>query len=158
MRTQEEMEDIAIYNKELRDIPAPTIEERESFIKWIDYMQTVCMNVFYATAPDELWKDKEVYNFVLIGQTDKRNTKIPRGLYCVDLDPIYDRSYRDPIALAFAYLGKAPEDFKFVPPSFSAVLPKPTAHERFSAKMFFRKLISDNSENHELCDWASKLK
>lgn len=158
MRTQEEMEDIAIYNKELRDIPAPTIEERESFIKWIDYMQTVCMNVFYATAPDELWKDKEVYNFVLIGQTDKRNTKIPRGLYCVDLDPIYDRSYRDPIALAFAYLGKAPEDFKFVPSSFSAVLPKPTAHERFSAKMFFRKLISDNSENQELCDWASKLK
>lgn len=158
MRTQEETEAIAIYNKELRDIPAPTIEERESFIKWIDYMQTVCMNVFYATAPDELWKDKEVYNFVLIGQTDKRNTKIPRGLYCVDLDPIYDKSYRDPIALAFAYLGKAPEDFKFVPSSFSAVLPKPTAHERFSAKMFFRKLISDNSENQELCDWASKLK
>lgn len=155
--TEEELEKLSIYNKELKDIPAPTIEERENFIKWLDHIQTVCMNVFYATAPDELWKNNEVVNFVLIGQTDKHNTEIPRGLYCVDIDPTYDKSYRDPIAQAFAYLGKAPEDFKFVPSSFSAVLPKPTAHERFSARMFFKKLINDNAENQDLCVWASKL-
>lgn len=156
--TQEELEELSNYNKELREIPAPTLEDRENFIKWLDHIQAMCMNVFYATAPDELWKDKEVVNFVLIGQTDKRNTEIPRGLYCIDLDPLYDKSYRDPIALAFAHLCKAPEDFKYVPSSFSAVLPKPTAHERFSARMFFRKLINDNAENEDLCDWASKLK
>lgn len=156
--TEEERDKIADYNKELRLIPAPTLEERESFIKWLDHIQAMCMNIFYATAPDELWKNKEVVNFVLIGQTDKRNTKMPRGMYCIDLDPIYDRSYRNPIALAFEYLCQAPEDFKFVPSSISAVLPKPTAHERFSARMFFKKLISDNAENQDLCDWASKIK
>jgi hypothetical protein len=156
--TQEEQDELAAYNKELREVPAPTIEERESFIKWLDHVQVMCMNVFYATSPDELWKDKEVVNFVLIGQTDKRNTEIPRGLYCIDLNPLHDKAYRDPIAMAFAYLCKAPDDFKYVPSSFSAALPKPTAHERFSARMFFKKLINDNAENEELCDWASKLK
>ncbi len=146
------------YNKELCDIAAPTLEEREEFIKWLDHIQSVCMNVFYATAPDELWKDKDVFNFVLIGQTDKRDTETPRGMYCIDLHPSFDISYRDPIALAFRHLANAPEHFKFVPSALSVVLPKPTAHERFSAKMFFRKLVNDNSENQDLCDWASKIK
>lgn len=146
------------YNKELCDIAAPTLEEREEFIKWLDHIQSVCMNVFYATAPDELWKDKDVFNFVLIGQTDKRDTETPRGMYCIDLHPSFDASYRDPIALAFRHLANAPEHFKFVPSALSVVLPKPTAHERFSAKMFFRKLVNDNSENQDLCDWASKIK
>ena len=146
------------YNKVLYDAPAPSLEEREEFIKWLDFIQTACMHVFYATAPDELWKDSDVFNFVLIGQTDKRDTEIPRGMYCVDLHDCFDRAYRDPIALAFAHLTKAPDTLSFVPSSASVVLPKPTAHERFAAKMFFRKLISDNSENQELCEWASKLK
>lgn len=156
--TEEELKELSTYNNELKDIPAPTVEERESFREWVDHIQAMCMNVFYATAPDDLWKDKELVNFILIGQTDRRNTKMPRGLYCIDLDPIYDKSYRDPIAQAFAYLCKAPVDFKFVPPSYSTVLPKPTAHERFSARMFFKKLLNDNAENQDLCDWASKLK
>lgn len=146
------------YNKILYDAPAPLLEEREEFIKWLDYIQTVCMNVFYSVAPDELWGDSDVFNFVLVGQPDKRNTEIHRGLYCIDLHSSFDKSYRDPIALAFEYLAKAPDTLNVVPSSVSVVLPKPTAHERFSAKMFFRKLINDNSENQDLCDWASKLK
>jgi hypothetical protein len=158
MRTEDK--DIAVlkYNKELMDIPAPSLEAREEFIKWIDHIQTVSMNVFYATAPAELWKDKDVFNFVLIGQPDKNNTEMHRGMYCIDLPPAFDSAYRDPIALAFAYLGKAPDNITFVPNAASVILPKPTAHEIFSAKMFFKKLISDNSENQDLCDWASKLK
>lgn len=155
--TDEVIDDLK-YNKILYDTPAPSLEEREEFNKWLEHIQTVCMNVFYSVAPDELWKDVDVFNFVLVGQPDKRNTEIHRGLYCIDLHSSFDRAYRDPIALAFAYLLKAPDTLCFVPSSASVVLPKPTAHERFSAKMFFRKLISDNSENQELCDWASKLK
>lgn len=146
------------HNKELADIAALTLDEREEFIKWLDHIQSVCMNVFYASAPENLWADKDVLNFVLIGQTNKYNTEIPRGMYCVDLHPTFDTSYRDPIALAFAHLAKTPEHFKFSPSAISVVLPKPTAHEKFSAKMFFRKLISDNTENQDLCEWASKLK
>jgi hypothetical protein len=145
------------YNKELADIPACTLDEREEFIKWLDHIQSICMHVFYATAPEELWQDKDVTNFVLIGQPDKYNTEIPRGMYCVDLPPIFDAAYRNPIALAFAHLAQAPENFKFVPSAISIVLPKPTAHERFSAKMFFKKLINDNTENQDLREWASKL-
>jgi hypothetical protein len=146
------------YNKELSNLTAPTLEEREEFIKWLDYIQTVCMNVFYATAPATLWESNDVFNFVLVGQTDKRNTEIARGLYCIDLHPEFDVSFRNPIALAFAHLAKAPEHFTYVPSILGVVLPKPTAHEIFSAKMFFRKLINDNVENQELCAWASKLK
>jgi hypothetical protein len=140
------------------DIPGFTTDEREEFIKWLDLVQTACMHVFYATAPDELWKDNALFNFVLIGQTDKRNTKIKRGMYCIDLPTAYDVAYRNPIAMAFDYLTKAPDHFKFVPSTLSVVLPKPTAHERFSARMFFIKLCNDNAENKDLCDWASKLK
>jgi len=146
------------YNKELSNLSTPTLEEREEFIKWLDYIQTVCMNVFYATAPATLWESNDVFNFVLVGQTDKRNTEIARGLYCIDLHSAFDETFRNPIALAFAHLAKAPEHFTYVPSILSVVLPKPTAHEIFSAKMFFRKLINDNVENQELCDWASKLK
>jgi hypothetical protein len=156
--TKEEQDADLLYNNELADMPGFTLEEREEFNKWLDHIQTVCMNVFYATAPDELWKDKDVFNFVLIGQTDKRDTTLARGMYCIDLHASFDAAYRDPVALAFDYLAKAPEHFKFVPAAISAVLPKPTAHERFSAKMFFRKLINDNAENQDLCEWASKLK
>lgn len=147
-----------LYNKELLDIPGVTADEREEFIKWLDHIQLTCMHVFYATAPDELWKDKVLFNFVLIGQTDKRDTEIKRGMYCIDLPTAYDIAYRNPIAMAFDYLAKAPEHFKFVPGALSVVLPKPTAHERFSARMFFIKLCNDNAENKDLCDWASKLK
>lgn len=139
-------------------MPAPSLEEREEFIKWLDYIQSVCMNVFYATAPDDLWKDKDVYKFVLVGQADKANKEIPRGMYCVDLPDEFDKTYRDPIALAFAHLAKAPDSLSYLPRMLAVVLPKPTAHERFSARMFFRKLINDNSENQDLCDWASKIK
>jgi hypothetical protein len=147
-----------LYNTELLNMPGFTTDEREEFIKWLDHIQTVCMNVFYATAPDELWKDKALFSFVLIGQTDKRDTKMKRGMYCIDLPEAYDVAYRDPIAAAFDYLAKAPEHFKFVPSALSAVLPKPTAHERFSSRMFFIKLCNDNAENKDLCEWASKLK
>lgn len=149
------------YNKELSELPAPSLEQREAFINWLDYVHTICMHVFYATVSEERWQDlcqeREV-SFVLVGQPDKRNTEIPRGLYCVDLHPLIRSSYRDPVALAFAHLTKAPDDLVFVPSALSVVLPKPTAHEIFSAKMFFRKLINDNTENQDLCDWASKLK
>lgn len=151
-------EDELNYGKELADLPGFTMEEREEFNKWLDHIHAICMNVFYATAPDELWKDKDTFNFVLIGQTDRRDTDLARGMYCIDLHDAFDESYRNPIALAFAHLAKAPEHFKFVPAAVSAVLPKPTAHERFAARMFFRKLINDNAENQDLCEWASKLK
>ena len=149
------------YNKELSDLPPPSLEQREEFIKWLDHIQTVCMNVFYAAAPQgaqelELWKNKN-FNFVLVGQTDKRNKELPRGMYCIELHPAFDVSYRNPIALAFAHLTKAPEHIIFVPRILGVVLPEPTAHEIFAAKMFFRKLVNDNKENKDLCEWASKL-
>jgi hypothetical protein len=146
------------YNKKLMDLLAPSVEMREEFVQWLDHIQTVCMNVFYATAPDTIWATHDVVNFVLVGQPDKRDKETPRGLYCIDVHPEFDDSYRNPIALAFAYLAKVPEHFIFSPSVLSVALVKPTAHEIFSARMFFRKLINDNIENQELCDWASKLK
>jgi hypothetical protein len=145
------------HNKELVDIPALTLDEREEFMRWLDHIQTVSMNIFYATAPEDLWADKAVINFVLVGQTDKYDTEIPRGMYCVDLHPSFDTAYRNPIALAFAHLAKVPDHFKFTPRALGVALPKPTAHEKFSAKMFFKKLINDNAENQGLCEWAAKL-
>lgn len=151
-----EERDLAEYQDKLKLIPPPTIEEREQFLAWIDSIQNVSMNIFYATAPDSLWAQEEIFTFKLVG-CNGFNTALKRGIYCIDLPSAYDQKYRDPIAMAFAHLANAPEYIKQVPVLMGINLPKPTAHERMSAKMFFRQLALENKDNQEIVDWATQL-
>lgn len=138
-------------------LPPPTIEQRENLIAWIDSIQALTMNVFYSIAPDKCWEQEDSQLEVHLPVNSGDIPGLDTGVYCIDLPEHIDDKYRDAVALAYVHLGKVPDDFTYVPSFITATLTKPTAHERMAAKMFFKKLINDNSENQELVDWASQL-
>jgi hypothetical protein len=154
------MQTVAQFETELIEKRTiPTVEVRDRFLEWLDSMRVITANVFYAIAPDECWEaDENSTLSVTIPVNSGIIPDIPQGAYCIMLpdDHIPDK-YRDPVALAFAHLGKKPEDVKLLVHMLRFPLPKPTAHERLAAKMFFKKLILDNPDNEEIKSWATQL-
>lgn len=140
--------------------PPPSIADREALIAWMDELRSVVVNIFYAIIPEDLWKshegEVEAISVELCGITDDISS-LPRGMYLIDIPADLDEKYRDPLALAFVHFGRPPEGLELIPNIMSVVLPKPTAHEKISAKMFMRDLVRENEGNAEILEWAEKL-
>lgn len=158
MRTIEDTRKKAERQKQLFNNPAFTIEEREAYIKWIDKINIITNNLVYAVYPDNAWDNpNQQVQVVLVGNEAEQANDLHRGLFFIYPSIHLSDSINDALACAFAYLAKIPEDIKMVPEVVSVALIKPSAHERFGSRIFINEIISKNSDNPDILEWANRL-
>lgn len=157
MKSPEEVDSLAKYQRTLLDSPAMTVAEREELIVWIDEIRNIVSSVLYAVMPKELWDTApdKLLSVELLGSCN--HSQLPNGMYLLDLPEGADSKYKNPVARALAFLAQAPKTLRFVPEVMSILLPEPTSHDRMGAKIFLRDMAKQHENDKDVLEWLSLL-
>lgn len=143
--------------KLLMDMPPPSIELREEYIKWVDKCRDIVMHLIYATTPESAWINEDAAIEVILHGNVGQAEDLPVGLYFI-LPPLgVPKKFHDALSLAFSKLCILPPHLPTPINMLKVVLPKPSAHEVFAASMFISKYAVDHKEDPITQSWANKL-
>ena len=143
--------------KELFELPAFSIAEREIYIKWVDEIRDIAMHLIYAVTPLTAWDTPTGTLAATLHGNVGQAKDLALGLYLIVLPEGVPKIYKNSLACAFAHLCKLPNNLKIPLSSYKVILNKPSGHEIFAAKMFIKKYINENLQDAKIQKWANQL-
>lgn len=164
--TQEEREkELIELQQRLMNKPPATPAEEAVLIKWIEDLNVLAKNIFHGIIPTAAWAgySNGAVDIELLGAQD-RPPPLFDGVYLLKLPAGVDESLRDPLALAWAHLGKAPPPdasgvptLRHIPILTTITLNTPTQHERIGAMQWMIEFAKAHENDPDITEWASML-